>query len=421
MMIVTHEIRVRRRGRRPRDLHGPTARSSRKARRSCILKRPSHERTRSFLQKILTARRGRLGPCASPPWQPCPSTWPTGMRRSARVCAAAASPRHRQAGRRIMASSAGARHACGADAASIEAALAAMRPFVIGRDPWHSEAIARDVYRTGSGTIGSQTGNFAYAGIDMALWDLCGKDVRTAAATDCSVARSRTRSTISTISPGARRTRCAAQCARRRGARLSSSLPQGRRRRRGRGGDARGGPRRRRAGRRGSGSTPTRPGRSPEAVRLLTAGTTASASTSSRRRFRTFPLHRCAICGDNAGCPLRQRGARQPSRGLSGDRRGVGGCGLLQQLLGRHAAPLPLPRLARQPPGRRRVQAYPRRVGHRRRRRAPSAADAAQCDPGAQQTAAIMADDLLTSPLPIATSPAGEFPMRPGSASRSTR
>lgn len=63
----------------------------------------------------------------------------------------------------------------GADAASIEAALAAMRPFVVGRDPWHSEAIARDVYRTGLWDYRVQTGNFAYAGIDMALWDLCGK------------------------------------------------------------------------------------------------------------------------------------------------------------------------------------------------------------------------------------------------------
>ena len=63
----------------------------------------------------------------------------------------------------------------GADAASIEAALAAMRPFVVGRDPWHSEAIARDVYRTGLWDYRVQTGNFAFAGIDMALWDLCGK------------------------------------------------------------------------------------------------------------------------------------------------------------------------------------------------------------------------------------------------------
>ncbi|MGD9511723.1 MAG: mandelate racemase/muconate lactonizing enzyme family protein [Geminicoccaceae bacterium] len=64
----------------------------------------------------------------------------------------------------------------GADAASIEAALAAMKPFVLGRDPWTSEAIARDAYRTGLWDYRVQTGNFAFAGIDMALWDLCGKD-----------------------------------------------------------------------------------------------------------------------------------------------------------------------------------------------------------------------------------------------------
>jgi L-Ala-D/L-Glu epimerase len=63
----------------------------------------------------------------------------------------------------------------GADAASIEAALAAMRPFVVGRDPWRGDAIARDVYRTGLWDYRVQTGNFAFAGIDMALLDLCGK------------------------------------------------------------------------------------------------------------------------------------------------------------------------------------------------------------------------------------------------------
>ena len=50
-----------------------------------------------------------------------------------------------------------------------------MRPFVVGRDPWHTDAIARDVYRTGLWDYRVQTGNFAFAGIDMALWDLCGK------------------------------------------------------------------------------------------------------------------------------------------------------------------------------------------------------------------------------------------------------
>jgi L-alanine-DL-glutamate epimerase-like enolase superfamily enzyme len=65
----------------------------------------------------------------------------------------------------------------GADTASVEAAVRAMAPFVIGRDPWDTEAIARDVYKTGLWDYRIGTGNFAYAGIDMALWDLCGKDV----------------------------------------------------------------------------------------------------------------------------------------------------------------------------------------------------------------------------------------------------
>ena len=65
---------------------------------------------------------------------------------------------------------------CGADTASIDAALQAMKPFVVGRDPWDTEAIARDVYKIGLWDYRINTGNFAFAGIDMALWDLCGKD-----------------------------------------------------------------------------------------------------------------------------------------------------------------------------------------------------------------------------------------------------
>jgi glucarate dehydratase len=66
---------------------------------------------------------------------------------------------------------------CGlGDPASIEAALTAMKPYVLGRDPWDGEAIARDVYRRGLWEYRIQTGNLAFAGIDMALWDLCGKE-----------------------------------------------------------------------------------------------------------------------------------------------------------------------------------------------------------------------------------------------------
>jgi L-alanine-DL-glutamate epimerase-like enolase superfamily enzyme len=50
-----------------------------------------------------------------------------------------------------------------------------MRPIVLGRDPFEGEAIAHDVYVAGAWQFQAMTGNFAFAGIDMALWDLCGK------------------------------------------------------------------------------------------------------------------------------------------------------------------------------------------------------------------------------------------------------
>jgi L-Ala-D/L-Glu epimerase len=64
---------------------------------------------------------------------------------------------------------------CGADTASVEAALLAMTPFVVGRDPWNREAMRGDVFTHGLWQFQSGTGNFAWAGIDMALWDICGR------------------------------------------------------------------------------------------------------------------------------------------------------------------------------------------------------------------------------------------------------
>ncbi|MFQ5959568.1 MAG: mandelate racemase/muconate lactonizing enzyme family protein, partial [Alphaproteobacteria bacterium] len=62
-----------------------------------------------------------------------------------------------------------------ADAVNVERAIEAMRPFVLGRDPWDKEAIARDVDWHGMWAFQPMTRNLAYSGIDMALWDVCGK------------------------------------------------------------------------------------------------------------------------------------------------------------------------------------------------------------------------------------------------------
>ena len=58
----------------------------------------------------------------------------------------------------------------------IQKAVEAAAPFVVGRDPWDSEAIARDYFIGGGWQFQPMTGNFAFAGIDMALWDLMGKE-----------------------------------------------------------------------------------------------------------------------------------------------------------------------------------------------------------------------------------------------------
>jgi L-Ala-D/L-Glu epimerase len=61
------------------------------------------------------------------------------------------------------------------DTESIVAAARAAWPFLLGRDPWDKEAIFRDYQVGGNWQFQAMTGNFAFAGIDMALWDLTGK------------------------------------------------------------------------------------------------------------------------------------------------------------------------------------------------------------------------------------------------------
>jgi glucarate dehydratase len=63
----------------------------------------------------------------------------------------------------------------GANLQSIYEALKAMEPFVLGRSPWESEAIRADLWQRGTWLFRKSTACFAYAGIDMALWDICGK------------------------------------------------------------------------------------------------------------------------------------------------------------------------------------------------------------------------------------------------------
>lgn len=62
------------------------------------------------------------------------------------------------------------------DTASVEDAARSAGPFLLGRDPWNKEAISREFYIHGNWQFQAMTGNFAFAGIDMALWDLCGKE-----------------------------------------------------------------------------------------------------------------------------------------------------------------------------------------------------------------------------------------------------
>src|SRR5262249_33579189 len=50
-----------------------------------------------------------------------------------------------------------------------------MAPFVISRDPWNRDAMRRDAFTHGLWQFRAGTGNFAWAGIDMALWDICGR------------------------------------------------------------------------------------------------------------------------------------------------------------------------------------------------------------------------------------------------------
>lgn len=63
----------------------------------------------------------------------------------------------------------------GANTASVAAAVEAMSEFVVGRSCWDAQRMRKDLWHHGLWQFREGTANFAWAGIDMALWDVCGK------------------------------------------------------------------------------------------------------------------------------------------------------------------------------------------------------------------------------------------------------
>jgi L-alanine-DL-glutamate epimerase-like enolase superfamily enzyme len=63
----------------------------------------------------------------------------------------------------------------GANVESVYEALRGFEPMLLGRDPWNREALWHDAYHRGIWHHREPTFNFAWAGVDMALWDLCGQ------------------------------------------------------------------------------------------------------------------------------------------------------------------------------------------------------------------------------------------------------
>ena len=64
----------------------------------------------------------------------------------------------------------------GPNVESVYEAVRSTVPLFTGRDPWERDAIAADFYGTAHWYHREMTGHFAFAGLDMALNDLCGKE-----------------------------------------------------------------------------------------------------------------------------------------------------------------------------------------------------------------------------------------------------
>ena len=65
----------------------------------------------------------------------------------------------------------------GSNVESVLEVLRACKPMLIGRSPWNRDAIWHDCFRHDLWFYRESIFNLAYPGIDIALWDLCGKAV----------------------------------------------------------------------------------------------------------------------------------------------------------------------------------------------------------------------------------------------------
>jgi L-alanine-DL-glutamate epimerase-like enolase superfamily enzyme len=65
----------------------------------------------------------------------------------------------------------------GSNVESVLEVLKACQPMLLGRDPWNRDAIWHDCFRNDLWFYRESIFNLAYPGIDIALWDLCGKAV----------------------------------------------------------------------------------------------------------------------------------------------------------------------------------------------------------------------------------------------------